>query len=50
MLYIGFSRLFLGGHYLTDLIAGYSLGLAWAGLVYTLIERIFLGRNVRSSR
>ena len=50
MLYIGFSRLFLGGHYLTDLIAGYSLGLAWAGLVYTLIERIFLGRTVRSSR
>lgn len=46
MLFIGFSRLFLGGHYLTDLIAGYSLGIAWAGLVYTLIERIFMRREV----
>jgi membrane-associated phospholipid phosphatase len=45
MLYIGFSRLFLGGHYLTDLLAGYALGIAWAGLVYTLIERISMGRQ-----
>jgi membrane-associated phospholipid phosphatase len=46
MLYIGFSRLFLGGHYLTDLLAGYSLGIAWAGLVYTLIERISMRRKI----
>ena len=45
MLYIGFSRLFLGGHYLSDLIAGYALGLAWGGLVYTLIERLFVRRR-----
>ena len=45
MLYIGFSRLFLGGHYLTDLVAGYALGIAWAGLVYTLIERISMRRQ-----
>ncbi len=43
--FIGFSRLFLGGHYLTDILAGYGLGLAWAGLVYTLIERISMRRN-----
>src|SRR5215216_5211371 len=49
VLYIGFSRLFLGGHYLTDLLAGYALGIAWAGLVYTLIERISMGR-MSSSR
>jgi undecaprenyl-diphosphatase len=42
MAYIGFSRLYLGGHYLTDIIAGYALGLAWAGLVFTLIESLFL--------
>jgi len=42
LLFVGFSRLFLGGHYLTDLVAGYALGLAWAGLVFTLMERIFL--------
>ena len=40
--YIGYSRTFLGGHYLTDIIAGYALGLAWAGLVFTLIEKLFL--------
>jgi undecaprenyl-diphosphatase len=45
MAYIGFSRLFLGGHYLSDLIAGYALGIAWAGLVYTLIERTFMKRK-----
>ena len=45
MAYIGFSRIFLGGHYLTDIIAGYGLGLAWAALVFTLIERLFLKRS-----
>jgi len=38
--FIGFSRLFLGGHYLTDIVAGYALGVAWAGLVYTVLEKI----------
>ncbi len=46
MAYIGFSRLVLGGHYLTDILAGYGLGLAWAGLVYTLIERISMRRKM----
>jgi membrane-associated phospholipid phosphatase len=45
MAFIGFSRLFLGGHYLTDILAGYALGLAWAGLVFTLIERLFVKRR-----
>jgi undecaprenyl-diphosphatase len=49
ILYIGFSRLFLGGHYLTDILAGYALGIAWAGLVYTLIERIAMGRKLSSA-
>ena len=48
--FIGFSRLFLGGHYLTDILAGYGLGLAWAGLVFTLIERFFLRRNTSRVR
>ena len=42
MAFIGFSRIYLGGHYLTDVIAGYALGLTWAGLVFTLIEVLFL--------
>ncbi|HEX9386740.1 MAG TPA: phosphatase PAP2 family protein [Anaerolineales bacterium] len=45
IIYIGFSRLFLGGHYLSDILAGYALGIAWAGLVYTLIERISMRRK-----
>ncbi len=48
MAYIGYSRIFEGGHYLSDVLAGYAIGLAWAGLVYTLIERIFLRRKMSS--
>jgi len=44
-LYIGYSRIYLGGHYLTDIIAGYGLGLAWGGLVFTAIERLLLKRK-----
>jgi membrane-associated phospholipid phosphatase len=41
VLFIGCSRLFLGDHYLTDILAGYALGLFWAGLVYTSVEVYF---------
>jgi membrane-associated phospholipid phosphatase len=50
IIYIGFSRVFLGGHYLTDVVAGYALGLAWAGLVFTLIESFFLNENLTSTK
>jgi undecaprenyl-diphosphatase len=50
ILFIGFSRLYLGGHYLTDLVAGYALGIAWAGLVYTLIERISMRKKSKTIR
>src|SRR5215216_6532295 len=46
MVFDGYSRIFQGGHYLTDVLAGYALGLAWAALVYTLIERVFMKRKV----
>jgi undecaprenyl-diphosphatase len=50
MAFIGFSRVYLGGHYLTDIIAGYALGLAWAGLVFTLTESLFLNHAVLTNK
>jgi undecaprenyl-diphosphatase len=46
ILFNGFSRMFHGGHYLTDVIGGYALGLAWASLVYLIIENISVKRKV----
>ncbi|MGZ6316023.1 MAG: phosphatase PAP2 family protein [Anaerolineales bacterium] len=45
MLFIGFSRVFQGGHYLSDVLAGYSVGIAWAGLVYTILESFAIKRK-----
>jgi len=48
--FVGFSRIFTGGHYLTDILAGYAVGIAWSGVVYTLIELYFQkrrGQNVK---
>jgi undecaprenyl-diphosphatase len=43
--FVGFSRIFTGGHYLTDILSGYSVGLAWSGAAYTLIELYFQKRR-----
>lgn len=40
--YIGYSRIFVNHHHPTDVIAGYGLGLAWSGLVYTSAELVAL--------
>lgn len=49
ILFVGFSGVLLGAHYLTDVIAGYALGLAWGGLVYTLVELLFKKETIRTS-
>ena len=45
--FVGFSRIFTAGHYLTDVLAGYAVGIAFTGAVYTLIEIYFQKRKSR---
>ena len=42
---VGFCRVFTGGHYLTDVLAGYALGVAWTGVAFTSIELFFQRRR-----
>jgi membrane-associated phospholipid phosphatase len=35
---IGFSRLYLGVHFLSDVFAGYAAGTAWLALLYVALE------------
>jgi undecaprenyl-diphosphatase len=47
ILLVGYSRLYMGSHYPTDVLGGYAFGLAWGAFVYTSIE---LYRHHRSAR
>jgi membrane-associated phospholipid phosphatase len=45
ILFVGFTRVFTAAHYLTDVLAGYAVGIAWSGAVYTLIEIYYRKRR-----
>ena len=48
VIFVAFSRVFQGGHYLTDAIGGFAWGLAWAGLAFTVVERIFMHLRIEN--
>src|SRR5262249_29072988 len=38
VLLIGFSRMYLGAHFFSDVLGGYAIGLAWLAICLTVLE------------
>jgi membrane-associated phospholipid phosphatase len=47
---IGFSRIYLGVHYLSDVLGGYMAGLTWLAFTITGVETWRRGRSLRRQR
>jgi membrane-associated phospholipid phosphatase len=44
---VAFSRMYLGAHYLSDVLAAFLEGIAWLALCFTVLQSYRLTRSVR---
>jgi membrane-associated phospholipid phosphatase len=46
---VAFSRIYLGAHYLTDVVSAVAEGLAWLSLCFTFVYSFWRERSKRSN-
>ena len=46
ILFIGFSRLYLGVHFLSDVVAGYLVGIVWLALGVLIAKKYSKNKNI----